>query len=59
MPEEFLSFDAEKVEQLKEAFNEAVKRRRSTFVLFGHTWYTNYAKYAIEYLEKQLNQRDV
>ena len=49
----------EKLARLKEAYAAADKRRRDAFKFDGHTFYTGYAKYLIEYVEQDFKAKGI
>lgn len=49
-----ISFDRQTLDQLKEAYDRAVKAGHETFVFKGNVMLVSYAKYLIEYLETKL-----
>lgn len=49
-----VSFDRPKLERLKKRFNRAVEVGETQFEFEGGDYLTSYAKYMIEYLERQL-----
>jgi len=46
-----ISFTATKYKSLKREYKKAVENNKTEFEFEGETWVTNYAKYALEYLE--------
>lgn len=47
----------EKLARFKEAYAAADRRSRDAFKFDGHTFYTGYAKYLIEYLERDFKAK--
>ena len=52
-----ISFDWEKLNRLKTAYNNAVKSGQNSFIFEGHELLTNYAKYLIEYLNSVIRPK--
>lgn len=49
----------EKLARFKQACAAADKRSRDAFKFDGHTFYTGYAKYLIEYLEQDFKAKGI
>jgi hypothetical protein len=49
-----MSFDKEKAKYLQECYDKALNQNKETFVSYGETLLTSYAKYLLEYLNTQL-----
>lgn len=46
-----INFDRQKLKELKNLYNKAVKDNKESFTYNGDEYLTSYAKYVIEYLE--------
>jgi hypothetical protein len=49
-----MSFDKEKAKELQDCYDTAINQNKETFVFYGETLLTSYAKYLLEYLNTQL-----
>jgi hypothetical protein len=49
-----INFDRQKLKELKNLYNKAVKDNKESFIYNGDEYLTSYAKYVIEYLETKL-----
>lgn len=51
-----INFDRQKLKELKNLYNKAVKGNKESFTYNGDEYLTSYAKYVIEYLETRFNE---
>lgn len=52
-----VSFDPKKLLRLKKAFVKAVDDGAESFTFDGREWLTMYAKYVIEYLDREFEKQ--
>lgn len=50
-------FDDTKIKKLKKVYQEAKDNKQETFIFDGGEFLTTYAKYVIEYLTKQKEEK--
>lgn len=55
MAKYMVEFDRQKLDRLKQRYNEAVKNGEELFVFEGGEYVIGYAKHVIEYLEQRLS----
>jgi len=48
-----INFDSEKIKRLEKAYAKAVKNSMESFIFEGNEYYTDYAKYMLEYLHSR------
>ena len=53
-----INFDRQKLKELKTLYNKAVKESKESFTYNGDEYLTSYAKYMIEYLDSQFNNKN-
>ena len=52
-----INFDRDKLKELKNLYNNAVKNKKQSFKYNGDEYLTIYAKYVIEYLESKFKTK--
>ena len=57
MKNELIEFTAQKYKSLKREFDKAVENNKDQFQFEGKTWVTNYAKYALQYLQPKFDHK--
>lgn len=54
----YMTFDQEKVERFRTAYDKAQDDSQETFVFEGADFFTGYAKYVLEYLDSRQKKGD-